>query len=248
MRISRIQRDENVAVARASNLLVQYTGDAKYQAVSDAAMRNLAAPEIARHLPAASVLLADYEVSRPPLHLTVVGRKDDPEAKALFVAAMQYPASYKRLEWWDTREGKLPNPDVQYPSVARAAAYLCTERTCSAPIFKAEDIAVKVRKILGVTAQSASGSFPGIGVSAMLRANRILTEDWPQAIEVRQVTNFLHDSRNFCWRDESHGRNVGVAVQPRQAQVRVQSHMLAKHVADDSLAWDHTVFRQELSA
>ncbi len=121
------QRDENVAVARASNLLVQYTGDAKYRTVSDAAMRYLAAPAIATHLPVASVLLADYEVSRPPLHLTVVGHKDDPEAKALFVAAMQYPASYKRLEWWDTREGKLPNPDVQYPSVSRPAAYLCTE-------------------------------------------------------------------------------------------------------------------------
>jgi uncharacterized protein len=156
------QRDENVAVARASNLLVQYAGDAKYRAVSDAAIRYLAAPEIATHLPVASVLLADYEVSRPPLHLTVVGHKDDPAAKALFVAAMQYPASYKRLEWWDTREGKLPNPDVQYPSVSRAAAYLCTERTCSAPIFKAEEIAVKVRKILGVASQSASVHSPAV--------------------------------------------------------------------------------------
>lgn len=242
------QRDENVAVARASNLLVQYTGDTKYRAVSDAAMRYLAAPAIATHLPVAGVLLADYEVSRPPLHLTVVGHKDDPEAKALFVAAMQYPTSYKRLEWWDIREGKLPNPDVQYPSVARAAAYLCTDRTCSAPIFKAEDIAVKVQKILGVAAQSARGFSPAIGVPAMQRGNKIFTEDWPQATEVRQVTKFLHDSRNFSWRDESHGRNVGDAVQPRQAQVRVQSHMLAKHVADDSLAWDHTVFRQDCSA
>src|SRR5262249_60505505 len=121
------QRDENVAVARASNLLAQYTGDEKYRPVSDAAMRYLAAPEVANRLPVASVLLADYEVTRPALHLTVVGRKDDPAAKALFVAAIQYPASYKRLEWWDTREGKLPNPDVQCPSVSRAAAYLCAE-------------------------------------------------------------------------------------------------------------------------
>jgi uncharacterized protein len=242
------QRDENVAVARASNLLVQYTGDEKYRAVSDAAMRYLAAPEIAKHLPVASVLLADYEVTRPPLHLTVVGHKDDPEAKALFVAAMRYPASYKRLEWWDAREGKLPNPDVQYPAVSRAAAYLCTERTCSAPIFKAEEIAGKVRKILGVASQSASLSSSVIPSSAIGRRDWISGADRPQALEARQVTKFLHDSRNFSWRDESHGRNVGDAVQPRQAQVRVQSHTLAKHVADDSLAWDHTVFRQEVSA
>jgi uncharacterized protein YyaL (SSP411 family) len=156
------QRDENVAVARSANRLFHYTGDAKYRQMSEAAMRYLAAPPIARRLPVASVLLADYEVSRPPLHLTVVGRKDDPAAQALFSAAMEYPASYKRLEWWDTREGRLPNPDVQYPSVQRAAAYVCTERTCSAPIFKAEEVAVKVNKVLGLQANATalSGTHP----------------------------------------------------------------------------------------
>jgi uncharacterized protein YyaL (SSP411 family) len=149
------QRDENVAVARSANMLFHYTGDAKYRQMSDAAMRYLAAPPIATRLPVASILLADYEVSRPPLHLTVVGRKDDPAAQALFAAAMEYPASYKRLEWWDTREGKLPNPDVQYPSVQRTAAYVCTERTCSAPIFQAEEVSAKVNRVLGLQANLA---------------------------------------------------------------------------------------------
>jgi uncharacterized protein YyaL (SSP411 family) len=150
------QRDENVAVARAANLLFHATGDAKYRTISDAAMRYLAATPVATRLPVASVLLADYEVGRPPLHLTVVGRKDDPAARALFTAALQYPSFYKRLEWWDIREGKLPNPDVQYPSVPRAAAYVCTERTCSAPIFKADEVAAKVGRVLGLTGGPAS--------------------------------------------------------------------------------------------
>ncbi len=183
------QRDENVAVARSANMLFHYTGDAKYRQMSDAAMRYLAAEPIATRLPVASVLLADYEVGRPPLHLTVVGRKDDPAARALFLAAMQYPASYKRLEWWDTREGKLPNPDVQYPAVQRAAAYVCTERTCSAPIFNAEEVAVKVHKVLGLQANAASVfsspvmEVPEIGpwLSAGL-----------QNLDGRQVTNLLH--------------------------------------------------------
>jgi uncharacterized protein YyaL (SSP411 family) len=144
------QRDENVSVARAANLLFHSTGDAKYRSMSDVAMRYLAAAPVATRLPVASVLLADYEVGRPPLHLTVVGRKDDPAAKALFLAALQYPSLYKRLEWWDAREGRLPNADVQYPSVPRAAAYVCTERTCSAPIFKAEEVAGKVSRVLGL--------------------------------------------------------------------------------------------------
>jgi uncharacterized protein YyaL (SSP411 family) len=161
------QRDENVAVARAANLLFHATGDARYRTISDAAMRYLAAAPVATRLPVASVLLADYEVGRPPLHLTVVGPKDDPAARALFEAALQYPSFYKRLEWWDTREGKLPNPDVQYPSVPRAAAYVCTERTCSAPIFKPENVSAKVNRVLGLQENKAALSFltPTAGAS-----------------------------------------------------------------------------------
>jgi uncharacterized protein len=144
------QRDENVAMARVANQLFHATGDAQYQSLSETAMRYLAAPPVATRLPVASVLLAEYEVTRPPLHLTVVGAKNDPAAQSLFRAALQYPSFYKRLEWWDTHGGKLPNPDVQYPSVARAAAYICTQRTCSPPIFKADDLSAKVSRVLGL--------------------------------------------------------------------------------------------------
>jgi uncharacterized protein YyaL (SSP411 family) len=144
------QRDENVAVARVANQLFYYTGDAKYEAISKTAMRYLAAQPIATRLPVASVLLTEYEVTRPPLHLTVVGSKSDPAAQSLFRAALKYPSFYKRVEWWDTHEGKLPNPDVQYPSVARAAAYICTQRTCSPPIFDAQLLPTKVNRVLGI--------------------------------------------------------------------------------------------------
>jgi len=147
------QRDENVAVARVANQLFYYTGDSKYEAISKTAMRYLAAEPIATRLPVASVLLTEYEVTHPPLHLTVVGAKSDPAAQSLFSAALKYPSFYKRVEWWDTKEGKLPNPDVQYPSVSRAAAYICTQRTCSPPIFEADVLPAKVNRVLGVQAQ-----------------------------------------------------------------------------------------------
>jgi uncharacterized protein YyaL (SSP411 family) len=151
------QRDENVMLARTANLLFHYTARPVYKSMTDQAMRYLAAPEIARRLPAASVLLVDYEVVRPPLHLTVVGPKDDPAAQALFQSALRYPASYKRLEWWDVREGALPNPDVQYPQLKASAAFICTQRACSPPIFKPEDIQAKVDKLSGLAARAANG-------------------------------------------------------------------------------------------
>ena len=149
------QRDENVNVARAANLLFYYTGDAGYEKMAQVAMRYLAAGPIARRLPVASTLLVDYELSRPPLHLTIVGHKDDPAAQALFRAALRYAVAYKRLEWWDTREGRLPNPDVQYPELKQAAAFICTSRTCSPPIFQPELLAARVDKL---TAIAAGGS------------------------------------------------------------------------------------------
>jgi len=146
------QRDENVMVARTATRLFHYTGDAQYEETARQAMRLLAAEPIVYRLPAASALLADLELGRPPLHVTIVGHKDDAAAQSLFQAALRYPANYKRLEWWDIREGKLPNPDVQYPELSRAAAFVCTNKVCSAPIFNPADLPARVDKISGVAA------------------------------------------------------------------------------------------------
>ena len=101
-------------------------------------------------LPASSPLLADLEIGSEPLHLTVVGHKDDPAAQNLFQVAQRYPSGYKRLEWWDVREGRLPNPDVQYPELKQAAAYICTSHTCSPPIFDPEKLSGRVDKLLSL--------------------------------------------------------------------------------------------------
>ena len=145
------ERDENTALVRSAILVFHYSGDKRYQDISERAMRYVAAEPVVRRLPAASVLLADYELSSPPLHLTVVGAKSDPVSRALFAEALRYPATYKRIEWWDPAEGRLPNPDVQYPALKTPAAFVCTNRTCSPPIFKPEDVAPKVRKLLAVS-------------------------------------------------------------------------------------------------
>lgn len=146
----RPQRDENVMVARTANLLFHYTGSAEYEQIAKDAMRYLAAKPVVDRLPASSALLADLEICSEPLHLTVVGHKDDPAAQNLFQAALRYSSDYKRLEWWDVREGRLPNPDVQYPELKQAAAFICTSRTCSPPIFDPNKLPARVEKLLSL--------------------------------------------------------------------------------------------------
>jgi hypothetical protein len=144
------QRDENAMLARTANLLFHYTGKQPYGDVAQRALRFLAAVPVVYRRPASTVLLPDLELASPPLHLTVVGAKDDAAARDLFQAALRYPSTYKRLEWWDPREGPLPNPDVKYPELKMAAAFVCTDRTCSTPIYKAGELQSRVDKLLHI--------------------------------------------------------------------------------------------------
>jgi len=143
---SKPERDENVELARFAGLLYRYTGAARDREMADRAMKYLVTPQVARRLPAAGVLLADWETSRSPVHVTIVGSKDDPAARALFVTALSIPAPWKRVEWWDRQEGALPNPDVEYPRMAKAAAFLCADGRCSRPSFDPEHFVIAIAR------------------------------------------------------------------------------------------------------
>ena len=96
----------------------------------------------------AEICLADLEASAAPIHITVVGHKADSAAQALHSAALRYPADYLQVDWWDPDEGPLPNPEITYPSLDRAAAFACTGSACSMPIFDAGQIAPAIRAAL----------------------------------------------------------------------------------------------------
>jgi len=137
---------ENADAARFFNLLAYYTGRADDRRLAQRAMKFIATPQIAAapDAPVAAILLADHESTVPPLHITVVGSKESADASALFVEALRAPTWYKRVEWWDSGEGALPNPDVEYPRFTYAAAFLCTGNACSSPVKTADALAAKL--------------------------------------------------------------------------------------------------------
>lgn len=134
--------DENLDAARFANLLYRYTGDPKDQAAANVALRYVSDADVALRLGVLpGVLLASDEAATDPLHITTVGTRAEPQALALHKAALRQPASYyRRIEWWDPKEGKLVNPDVQYPRLPQPAAFVCTDRSCSLPLQRPEDI------------------------------------------------------------------------------------------------------------
>ncbi len=161
------QLDENVAAARFANLLFRYDGIENHHQLALRAMRYLsivaadASPRPcldprtrvrgydslidSRGWAIGGILLADAEINSDPLHITIVGGKSDPQAEKLFRTARTSPRFYKRTEWFDPAEGKLPNADVNYPQLSTAAAFLCTNGACSTPITDSAKLAARLK-------------------------------------------------------------------------------------------------------
>ena len=144
------QIDENIAVARMAIRVHHLTGDKVYRDMAERAMRYLATEEIATaRLTEAGVLLIAYELATDPVHITIVGGKQDKASQTLYQQALRYPGSYRRIEWWDKTEGAMPNPDVQYPALPKAAAFACANQRCSLPVFDKKDIHPMVDALYG---------------------------------------------------------------------------------------------------
>lgn len=137
------QREDNVTAVRMFSLLAAYTGASRYREIAEAGMGYLTSPAVLDafgFLP--DVLLAEDELRNEPVHVTIVGGKDDPRSAALYRAALAYPLVNKRAEWWDKREGNLANADVDYPDFPDGpAAFACTSSFCSYPVTEPGAIA-----------------------------------------------------------------------------------------------------------
>ena len=140
------QVDENVATVRLLNLLARQTGKPIFREAAQQGMRYLISlTEDDLVVPGA--LLADRELGREPAHVTIVGAKDDPAARALYEAARRYPTRYLRIEWLDRREGPLPASDIEYPEMPQAAAFACANGACSVPVFTPAEVHRIVAKV-----------------------------------------------------------------------------------------------------
>ena len=128
-----------ISLARFSALLAHYSGQEIHRQMADHALHWLRKPDVAfASFTEPGILLALGERARDPLHVTIVGPREEALSAQLYAAGSQLPGWYKRLEWWDRAEGPLPNPDIAYPPSRKPAAFVCTERRCSVPLRSAD--------------------------------------------------------------------------------------------------------------
>jgi uncharacterized protein YyaL (SSP411 family) len=143
-----LRLDENLALARFANELFRYTGDAAYRSMSLKAFSYCAQPEVfLETISEPGIILAGDEIANDPPHFTTVGSKSDRAAGALFTQTLKLPRMYVRREWWDRAEGAMPNPDVQYPMLPKAAAFVCANKRCSLPIFSTDELLSRIDQV-----------------------------------------------------------------------------------------------------
>lgn len=140
-------RGENIALVRFAAMLAFASGDdPHFRAMTQEAMRYLAAPSVATEPLSAGVLLANEDATEAPLHVTVLGAAGNPATRALYEAALRATASHELIEMRDPAD-RAPLPTkVSYPQLARPALFLCTATACSSPIFHADEVRAKIER------------------------------------------------------------------------------------------------------
>ena len=145
----RPQFDENVSVARWARALAATTGRAEFRTLASTALRWLLAPGATdgRGFYVAGLLLAEEEARTDPVHVAIVGRRDDPTARAMFAAALRLPDAHKLVESWDRRDGAAPRGEDIYPELDHTAAFLCANGACSSPILSEAALTARLAKV-----------------------------------------------------------------------------------------------------
>ncbi|MEM6497385.1 MAG: hypothetical protein AAF709_11745, partial [Pseudomonadota bacterium] len=141
--------EQNIQLARLANLLNRTHGAKRFRNVAEHAIRFLASHSVVQQQRfMLGTVLADEELGIEPAHITIIGKTEDPAALELHKAAMRLPFVYRRIDRWDPSKGKMPNPDVRYPPMDKAAAFACANQICSLPVFAPEELEKTVARMM----------------------------------------------------------------------------------------------------
>ena len=143
------QFDENASLARFATALARVTGRREHQATAENALRWLLAPEVTdrRGFYIGAELLAEEETRTEPIHVMIIGGRDDPVAQAMLAAALRVPAPHKLVEWWDRSRGPAPRGEDYFPELGQPAAFLCANGACSSPLTTVAALAKRLDRL-----------------------------------------------------------------------------------------------------
>ena len=139
--------DENVALARWANLLAHESHRAVEGNLAEVALKYARAHAASQFAYVGGYLLAQSEAQSDPLHIVILGARNDESARNLFFTALAVPIFYKQIEWLDPSDPAQSAALKLYPHPGKPAAFLCANQTCSAPVFTRADLVKLLKRV-----------------------------------------------------------------------------------------------------
>ena len=153
----------NAALSMVFSDLFYLTQDPRYREKAEHILQMIMD---AGSLPVAHAGLALHRFLYYPVHIVVVGEKSDVAARDLFDRSLALYAPGKLVRFLDPRVDSLSIGEVTFPNVTGPFAYVCTDRLCSSPIARAEELPDRFQEIFTALTETrkpfstGNGPFP----------------------------------------------------------------------------------------
>ena len=141
----------NAALSLVFSDLFYLTHDLRYREKAENILQMIVD---AGSLPVAQTGLALHRFLYYPVHIVVVGEKSQAEARRLFDRSLALYAPGKLVRFLDPRADSLSIGEVTFPNVTGPFAYVCTDRLCSSPIARADELPDRFREMFAALADA----------------------------------------------------------------------------------------------
>lgn len=139
---------ENFQAARWFLTLSFLTGKQGYRAIAEKTLQAMLTS--LDPLPIALAGLAVDQWFRIPVHIAVVGTFRDSKTTDLWLESQRLYCPGKTVKVFDPQNGQAQWGDIIFPYDGRPVVFVCTDRICSAPVFRVEEIKDSITEILAV--------------------------------------------------------------------------------------------------
>ena len=134
----------NAALSLVFSDLFYLTQDPRYREKAEQLLQMIVE---AGSLPVAQTGLALHRFLYYPVHIVVVGEKSQDAARRLFDRSLALYAPGKLVRFLDPRVDSLSIGEVTFPKASGPLAYVCTDRLCSSPIARADELSDRFREM-----------------------------------------------------------------------------------------------------
>lgn len=125
--------DENVASAMLLTLMYYLTGYESFSEQAERTLKSTAYPQLTDTIIGVGYARALDLFMNHPVHIVVVGDRDDEETQAMVETALHTYEPRKIVQVLDPEEDGLTVGDVTYQSEEEPVAYVCVQKVCSPP-------------------------------------------------------------------------------------------------------------------